>query len=72
MADIFTYLAPLPSGVREIVAPCADGYTVYLDESLTLEGQMEAYRHALYHIEHEDFSKDNIQSIELEAHKKGA
>jgi len=72
MDDIFIYIVPLPRGVHEIVTPCADGYTVYIDESLTPEGKMDAYNHALYHIDHNDFSKDNIQSIERRAHKKGA
>jgi len=68
MVDIFTYIVPLPRGIREMVTPCADGYTVYLDESLSQEGRLKAYLHALYHIEHDDFSKDDVQMIELEAH----
>lgn len=68
MADIYTYLAPLPRGIREIVAPCADGYTIYLDESLSHEDRISAYNHALFHIEHDFSIKDNVQMIELKAH----
>lgn len=70
--EIYTYYTELPSGVAEMVTPCFGGYTVYIDSTLTFEGRMKAFRHALHHIEHGDFDKDNVQSIEAEAHRNAS
>lgn len=67
--DVFVYLVKLPEGVDEVVMPCANGcYTVYIDASLSLSGQREAYLHALHHINNRDFEKSDVQQIESEAH----
>lgn len=68
--EVYTYLVDLPAGVSEMVTPCLGGYTIYIDSALTFEGRMRAFRHALYHIEHGDFDKTDVQSIESEAHRK--
>lgn len=69
MDRIFTYLIDLPTEIHEIVMPCADGFTVYLNARLSQEGMEEAYDHAMFHIVHNDFSKENVQEIEHEAHR---
>lgn len=68
--EIYTYYTKLPPGVAEMVTPCFGGYTIYIDNTLTFEGRMRAFRHALYHIEHGDFDRDDVQQIEAEAHRK--
>lgn len=68
MGDVFVYLVDLPAGVREMVCPCADGWTIYIDEKLSDEGQRDAYHHALFHIINGDFEKADVQQIEAAAH----
>ena len=68
--NIYTYTIPLPNGVNEVVTPCIGGYTVYINENLTYEDRIKAFQHALYHIEHNDFDKTDVQSIESDAHRK--
>jgi hypothetical protein len=66
--DIYVYVVELPPTIREAVTPCAGGYTVYINRRLTHERQMEAYRHALTHIDDKDFLKSDVQAIEAAAH----
>lgn len=73
--DIFVYLnEDMPNGAREVVCPNADGtYTILINGSLTGEQQADAFRHALWHIENNDFERVEtlgIQAIEYEAHKQ--
>ena len=71
MDDTFVYCVPLPSGVDEMVMPCLDGYTVYINENLSKEKQIEAYNHALSHIRNGDFDYDNyenVHTVETRAH----
>jgi hypothetical protein len=50
MDNIYTYFVPLPDGVNEMVTPCADGYTVYIDVHLDKEHRIDAYNHAIRHV----------------------
>lgn len=68
MENIFLYQAELPPGVNEVVTPCVDGYTVYIDSRLTYESRISAFTHALNHIENNDFDKTNANEIEADAH----
>ena len=68
MDDIYVYFVHLPRHIREMVAPCLSGYTVYIDKDLTHEQQQSAYLHALRHIKRKDFEKSDVQVIESEAH----
>lgn len=68
MGDVFVYLVDLPIGLREMVTPCADGYTIYIDEKLSEGEQRDAYHHALWHIVNGDFDRLDVQSIERVAH----
>lgn len=69
--DIFVYHVPLPDGVNEMVTPCLDGYTLYLDDSLTYEKRLEEYRHAVgEHVEKNQFEDADVQKIETKAHGK--
>lgn len=63
----YVYLVDLP--VDEMVTPCADGYTIYLNARLSYRGRVKAYLHALEHIERDDWSKTDVQKIEAEAHR---
>lgn len=70
MADLNVQLLNFKSGkAREMVVPNEDGsYTIFINEQLSPEARMDAYNHALHHINNNDFTKDNVQIIESEAH----
>ncbi len=68
MEDIFIYLINLPPRIKEMVTPCNDGYTIYIDVNLDEEGRQKAYDHAMKHINNNDFEKTDVQKIESEAH----
>ena len=69
MDSVFIYLVDLPVDITEMVCPCCDGYTIYLNSRLSQSAQEKSFRHAMWHIEHNDFEKDDVQMIELLAHK---
>lgn len=52
--DIFVYYAPMPEGMDELVLPCLDGYTIYINDKLPQERQNLSFLHALGHIERGD------------------
>lgn len=66
--NVFVYFIDIPGKIKEIVLPCLDGYTVYIDKKLDREAQISAYRHALKHIDNGDFEKHNANYIEFYAH----
>lgn len=70
MTEIFVYLVDLPDRIDEMVTPCLDGYTIYLNAKLTYRGRIKAYMHALEHVERNDWDKTEVQQIEYEAHKE--
>lgn len=68
--NVYVYLVELPYGINEMVTPCLHGYTIYINSRLDYEHQLKAYNHALYHIQNNDFEKDDVQRIEYEAHEE--
>lgn len=66
--NIYVYIVDLPNEVSEMVTPCMDGYTVYLNARLSYSGRVRAYHHAIRHIEGNDWRKENVQEIEADAH----
>ncbi len=68
MEDVFVYPATLPHNIHECVAPCLDGYTVYINDQLSGDEQKEAYSHALAHIENLAYDKQDVQAIGPVAH----
>lgn len=70
MDDIYVYTVPLPAGVNEMVLPCVGGYTVYINIILDDDARIEAYNHAMKHIQHNDFNGGCVQSIEDIAHMR--
>ncbi len=70
MDNVYTYLVDLPDGIDEAVLPCLEGYTIYLDNSLSPSGLERAYYHALEHIANNDFDKTNVNKIEAEADRR--
>ena len=69
MDNIYVYLVKLPEGIDEVVMPCIDGYTVYIDPSLSHLQQLKAYQHAMAHIMRHDFEKHDVNEIESGTHK---
>ena len=70
IGDVFVYLVDLPDGIDEYVTPCKDGHTIYIDARLDLAHRQKAYEHAMWHIEHDDFQRADIQQIEHAAHEQ--
>lgn len=67
--DVNTFLVNFPTPGKEMVVPNEDGsYTILINAKLSQDGQLEAYQHALNHINNGDFEKTDIQSIESRAH----
>ena len=56
--------------VNEVVVENEDGgHTVFIDDQLSQEARLKAYRHAMRHIEDDDFGKHgDAGRIEREAH----
>lgn len=46
-----------------------DSYSIFIDATLCYEKQQEVFRHEMKHILGDDFSKDDVQEIEREAHE---
>ena len=67
--DVYVYTADLPIGTRELVAPCLDGYTVYINTRYNRETQLGAYLHAVKHVTDHDWEKTDVQEIESDAHQ---
>jgi|GEM_PF-1983522 len=70
--DVNVVLLDFPRKGNEMVIPNEDGsFTIMINARLSHKGQLDAYWHAIKHIENEDFEKDDVQSIEAIAHSAG-
>lgn len=57
------------SKVHEAVTENIDGsVTIFLDKNDTRESQRKRFQHVMKHLYGNDFSKENAQEIEAEAH----
>lgn len=45
-----------------------DSYTIFIDARLSDSKQKKVFQHEMAHIIKNDFEKDNVQDIELNAH----
>lgn len=65
-----TYLVNFPNTKgHEMCIENEDGsYTILINAKLSSDEQKDAYNHAMYHIENNDFEKYDVQQIEFEAH----
>ena len=70
MIDYQVILINFPNGrTKEAVTENEDGsYTIFIESSLNWEMQQEAFLHAYQHIIGDDFTKDNVDKIEFDAH----
>ena len=59
--------------VHEVVVENEDGgHTVFIDERLSQEARVKAYRHAMKHIEEDDFARNgDVNEIEYARHTEG-
>lgn len=53
---------------EHLVKNADDTYTIFLNARLSRDSQLKYYYHALRHIIEGDFSKEEVQKIEYEAH----
>lgn len=70
MDNVFVYLIDMPIATKEMITPCADGYTVYINARLSKTQQQSAYLHAMTHIRNNDFEDYDVQKVELRAHQE--
>lgn len=71
--DVNVFLYNFPNNGREMVIENEDGsYTVLINSKLSDVGREEALKHAIGHIENNDFEKNNVQEIEFDAHNAEA
>ena len=47
-------------------------YTILINARLSMEERVKAYEHAMKHIREDDFSKEDTQKIEYQAHNLAA
>ena len=57
-----------PMVAEQVVKNHDDSFTIFLNARLNYERRLEAYQHAIRHIENDDFYKTDVQRIEAEAH----
>ena len=69
MDEVYVYFIDLPNKINEVVTPCFDGYTIYINDKLDEIGRQKAYDHAMFHIINDDFNKEDVQEIEWRAHQ---
>ena len=67
--NIYVYIVDMPFTATEMVMPCPDGFTVYLNARLSYKDRVRGYLHALKHIENGDWQKSEVGDIEADAHK---
>lgn len=68
--DVNVRLIDFPVKGKEMVIPNEDdSYTILINARLSYEAQLQAYAHALGHIQSGDFQKADVQEIEAVAHE---
>lgn len=68
--DVNVYLLNFPNSGKEMVVKNEDDtYTILINARLSHDAQLRAYKHALSHIENNDFEKQDVQKIEAIAHE---
>lgn len=67
--DVNIVLLDIDHKTNEVVTENEDGsYTVIINARLSEDGRIRAYKHAMHHINNSDFTKENVQQIEYDAH----
>lgn len=62
---VYVYTKPMPGFCKAMVAPNADGsYTIVINEALSYDERIEAYKHEMRHIKCGHFDFDCILSID--------
>ena len=69
--DVFVEIIDLgPTSIPETIVKNDDGsYTICINARYSFEKQQESVRHAIRHLQHNDFEKESTQSVEFEAHQ---
>lgn len=69
-AVVNCHLIDFPNAGREMVVKNEDdSYTVLINAKLSEQGRLNAYSHAMQHIESNDFEKYDVQGIEADGHE---
>lgn len=69
MEEINVQLLNMDTKIPEhLVKNSDDSYTIFINARLSRESQLKSYYHALRHIKKDDFYKEDVQKIEIDAH----
>lgn len=69
MAEINVQLLDMDTKIPEhLVKNHDNSYTIFINARASRENQLKSYYHALRHIHEDDFYKEDVQKIELDAH----
>ena len=71
--DYIVQLVNLPPSVRSFVRENDDftSATIVINARLSHEQQKERYVHEVDHMEGNDFEKDDVNKVEVNAHRRG-
>ena len=70
MDEIYLYYIDIPGTTNEMVIPCYNGYTIYIDIKLSHSEKVDAYYHAMRHIYGDDWhSVKTADQIEARCHE---
>lgn len=69
--DINVQLIDFPNTkAKEMITENVDGsFTIFLNARFSRDTLIAAYHHAVWHIDHADFTGQDVQDIEMEAHQ---
>ncbi len=66
--DVYVHLMDMPGNTKEAVTENPDStYSVFINSRLSQEEQLKAFRHAVKHIDRNDFTNYNVQIIEYQS-----
>lgn len=68
--NVNVYFVDFPNSKgRELVCLNEDdSFTILINSRLNHEAALEAFHHAMKHIQNDDFNKSDVQDIEYDAH----
>lgn len=55
---------------EQLVKNNDDSYTIFLNAKLSYDSHIKSYYHAIQHINENDFDKETVQVIEMQAHNE--
>lgn len=72
ISNVHIYYIDMPYSVTSTIVECEDGsYTIYINNRLSYEKQLEGYLHEIRHLENNDLNNCyDVQKVELNVREK--